>query len=121
MRNLFFIVLFALGAASVTSGCLGGTACTTELRYGVNVTVRNARTGANIDNAEVTIVEGNYREVLRSPPLPGVYTGAAERSGRYTLTITAPGFQPTAPRTLTVTADECHVSPVSVTVDLTPQ
>ena len=121
MRNLFLIVLFALGTTSVTSGCLVGGACTTELRFGVNVSVRNARTGANIDNAEVTIVDGNYREVLRVPPFPGAYSGAAERAGTYTLTVTAPGFQPAAPRTLSVTADECHVSPVSVTVDLTPQ
>jgi hypothetical protein len=121
MRNVFIIVLLAFSAASVTSGCLVGGACTTELRYGVNVTVRNARTGVNIDNAVVTIVEGSYREPLTDPARSGVYVGAGERAGTYTLTVTATGFQPAAPRTLTVSAGECHVSPVSVTVDLTPQ
>jgi hypothetical protein len=35
--------------------------------------------------------------------------------------VSAPGYQPAAPRTVTVSGDECHVRQVAVTVELTPE
>lgn len=113
--------MIALGAGA--AGCaIDETSCTTEYRFGVNVTVRDARDGSAVTNATVRIVDGTYTETLTQPALQGSYAGAGERAGTYTLTVTAPGFQPAAPRTLTVgrTADGCHVQGVSVTIDLTP-
>lgn len=115
-------LVIALGAAGAAGCAVEETACTTEFRYGVNVSVRDARDGSAITNATVQIVDGTYTETLMQPALPGSYAGAGERAGAYTLTVTAPGFQPAAPRALTVgrTADGCHVQGVSVTIDLTP-
>ena len=110
------LALYAAGGA----GCVIETSCTTQYVYGVNVTVRDARDGRVVTDATVRIVDGAYEETLTQVALQGSYAGAGERGGTYTLTVTAPGFQPAAPRTLVVTEDECHVRGVSVTVDLTP-
>ena len=50
---------------------------------------------------------------------PGVYVGAGERAGTYTLTVEAEGFEPVTIEDIVVEADECHVIGVSREVTLT--
>lgn len=119
MRRLFLCLgLFALGVAA--PGCIETRSCTTLYAFGVSLTVRNGSTGAPIANATAVLVDGSYRETMMSFGPAGTYAGAGEREGTYTLTVTAQGFQPAAPRTIVVTGDECHVRGQAVSVDLTP-
>ena len=69
--------------------------CTAEVIAGIQITVRDSMTSANIScNATATIMEGSYSETLT--PLncsaEGILEGAYERSGTYQIEITAPNL-----------------------------
>jgi len=120
MRPFYLSALLSMAATASLPGCLDTQACTGEYRFGVNVTLRNASSGAPVAGATVVIAEGSYRETLSTIGPPGSYAGAGEREGSYTLSVAAPGYVSPAPRTVVVTGGECHVNGVSVTIDLTP-
>jgi hypothetical protein len=120
MRHLILGAVLSMAGTASLSGCLETQTCTTEYRFGVNVTLRNARSGAPVPGATVVIVDGSWRETLSTFGLPGSYAGAGEREGSYTLSVEAPGFVSPAARTVVVTGSQCHVNGVSVTIDLTP-
>lgn len=100
------------------------TACTAELRFGLNVIVVNGQTQQRICDAVVTARDGDYQETLEL--LPGAspsscqHIGAPERAGSYQLTAARSGFAPAAPVTAVVTEDACHVQPVSLSLTLQP-
>mgnify|MGYP001569523953 CR=1 FL=1 len=96
-----------------------GIACTANYAYGLTATVTNALTGARIDNATLTLVDGAYQETMQSFP-GGDYVGAGERAGTYALTATATGFQTQTLDNIIVTADVCHVHGVHVDIMLQP-
>lgn len=120
MRHLLLGVVLSLAGALSLPGCLETQECTTDFRFGVNVTLRSANGGAPVVGATVVIAEGTYTETLSPIGPPGSYAGAGEREGTYTLSVSAPGFVSPAPRTVVVTGDECHVTGESVTIELTP-
>ena len=95
-------------------------ACTTVFVYGLNVTLVDADTGAAIDGATLTLTEGAYSETMEAFPGSGYYVGAGERAGTYTLTAEADGYESQTVTDIVVGADECHVIPVTLTVELTP-
>jgi hypothetical protein len=120
LRYLLLALAVLTTGTTTLSGCGGKTACTMEYRYGVTATVRNATTGSPITDATAELVDGSYRETMEHFGESGTYSGAGEREGTYTLTVTAPGFQSSAPRTIEVKGGECHVTGQQVTIDLTP-
>ncbi|MDO9015946.1 MAG: carboxypeptidase-like regulatory domain-containing protein [Deltaproteobacteria bacterium] len=120
MRHLLLGAILSLAGVVSLPGCLDTQECTTDYRFGINVTVRSASSGAPIADATVVIAEDTYTETLSPIGPPGSYAGAGEREGRYTLSVSAPGFVSPAPRTVVVTGDECHVIGVSVPIELTP-
>ncbi len=120
MRRALLSLVLIMAGTSALPACEIGGACTTQYVWGVVLTLRDARTQQPINTATVTLVDGSYREELTMPLFPDAYYGAGEREGTYTITVSAPGYQPIAPRTVTVTGDECHVQQVRLTVDLTP-
>ncbi len=120
MRHLLLCAALLTVGALTLPACLGGTPCTTNYAFGVSATVRDTRTGAPVSNATLVLVDGAYRETMMTFGVPGSYAGAGEREGTYILTVTAQGYQPSAPRTIVVTGDECHVRGQAVTIDLTP-
>ena len=111
--------LTALLSVAALVGCVLEAPCTDLFAYGVNVTLTNAVTGEPVSNATLTLAEGSYTEVMQSIPT-GDYVGAGERAGTYTLTATAPGFQPQTISDIVVTADRCHVQGVHLDVALQP-
>ncbi len=120
LRGLFTVVL-ATGLPFTT--CInppdGGQVCTTLFAYGVNVLVTEADTGAPINNAVLTLTDGDYSEVMQLIPT-GYYVGAGERPGTYTLTIDVPGVANTTVPNLVVGFDGCHVIGVSLDAKVRP-
>ena len=116
-------ISFTLSALSlVLSGCdalPGGIPCTTLYAYGISATVTDATNGSRMNNATLTLVDGNYQEMMQSFPT-GDYVGAGERAGTYSLTAGAPGFQTQTIDDIVVTADACHVHGVHIDVQLVP-
>lgn len=115
--------LLFLALSGAVGGCFyleDGVVCTAVFVYGVSVTVADV-SGEPVAGATLTLTEDEYSEMMEQidPLRPGVYVGAGERAGMYTLTVEADGFEPATIENVSVDEDECHVIPVSRDVTLT--
>jgi hypothetical protein len=114
-------ILIALGAAGCESSRWSdGVACTAQFVYGLAVTVQDKAAGQRICDAEVVAVTGSFRETLPAfgPPESCTYAGAGERPGVYELRASKPGFQLATVTGIRVYADQCHVIPARVTIEM---
>lgn len=96
--------------------------CTDAARAGLNVTVTLNGEAINSDaGITVTARDGNYIEDLETyGQAPFIFSGAYERMGHYTITVSKPGYQDYVSNTVTVSHDECHVIPRQITANLVP-
>jgi hypothetical protein len=127
-RTRASIVVLAALILSMTSlwvlgGCnvFGGPICTAQFVYGVTARVVDADTGEVVTPAGLTLedIESDYTEaMMESPAGSGTFVGAGERAGRYRLIVTAGGFEQKVIDEIVVNADECHVIPVALDVEL---
>jgi hypothetical protein len=95
--------------------------CTAIAVSSLNVTVRDAASGARICDATVVAIQPGERfELMRFPETPDActYSGPWERAGVFEVRVERAGYQPAAVTGIRVSADECHVIPVAVAVDL---
>lgn len=92
MRLTALRTALVVAAVVMSSGCSLITAddCVSVGVSGVQVSVLDGQTGEVPAGAVVTITDGAYTEtpVGRN----GVFTGAIERTGTYTVTVDAPGY-----------------------------
>jgi hypothetical protein len=96
--------------------------CTTEARAGLNVQVRlNSSSTFETNGISVVATEGSYVEPLEFYQGSTVFSGAYERQGTYFISVSKEGYIPYTSAPLTVTADECHVIPQTLEVNLIPQ
>ena len=96
-------------------------ACTAIAVSSLNVTVRDASTGARICDATVVAIhQGERFELMRFPEGPEAcsYSGPWERAGVFELRIDRAGYESAAVSGIRVTSDECHVIPVQVAIEL---
>lgn len=92
--------------------------CTTEARAGINVTVVDASSGiALASGSTLTLREGEWVETIVDA-IGNALPGAWERAGTYDVTVARDGYQTWTRQGVTVTADECHVIPVTITASL---
>lgn len=83
------------------------TVCTMEARSALAVTVVDALTNARVTGATVRATDGTHSENLTG--FEGVYSGAHERAGTYTIVISHPAYQQWQRAGVVVREDECHV------------
>lgn len=110
----------------VTAGCAAapstpnGVVCTAQFVYGLSITVNDELTAQPVCDAQVTVVSNNYRETLTAFAATGPcsYAGAGERAGVYDITASKAGYVTATQTGVRVEANECHVIPVRVTLDL---
>jgi hypothetical protein len=96
-----------------------GVVCTAIAVSSLNVTVRDATTGQPVCDATVIALQGNDNYELRRTG-DCRYAGPEERSGVFEVRAVRAGYQGASVGNVRVIADECHVIPVSLTVDLRP-
>lgn len=117
------IALLFLGAVPFLYGCDSGDTigCSTEARAGVEVSIFDADTGKPIIRAEVTglVQDGIYLERLFHLESTNTLSGAYERPGTYTISISLPGYVEWKVSDVNVTRDECHVLTVRMDAFLT--
>ena len=113
-------------AAAAMRGCITGTVCTTQLVYGINITVVDSATGSPPSEATLLATSGTYTDSVgprgpypTTPPVLMLST-AGERAGNYSVTVRSPGYRDWTRTGIRVTADECHVKPVIQTARLQP-
>jgi hypothetical protein len=121
VRRPAFIGVFSvlLGLA----GCEQPTeprVCTAIAVDALVVTVVDSASGQRLCDATVIVIDGAFTQALR--PFPTVtectYSGPTERPGQYEVRVTRSGYVPATMTNVRVTADECHVIPVKLTVSL---
>ena len=104
-----------------TGGIAEPIACTAQFVYGLNVTVLDQSTAAAIAaDATMTLREDAHEEVVTDSWDGATLSGAGERPGIYAVTVDHPGYQTWNMAGVVVTADDCHVIPVSLTAELVP-
>ena len=94
--------------------------CTAQFVYGLTVTVLDRVSGQRICDAQVNGSSGSFHETLepRGPAESCTYAGAGERRGTYDLTASKSGYISAMQTSIRVDADQCHVIPVPVTLEL---
>jgi hypothetical protein len=109
------------GCASVTEPS-EPVICTLVAVSSLNVTVRDAVTSPRIcDATVVSIQSGTPYELRRSGTAAAcTYSGPEERPGAFEVRVSRAGYLDAAARTQ-VSADQCHVIPMQVTIDLQPR
>jgi len=94
--------------------------CTAIAVDALVVTVADSVSGQRICDATVTVIDGAFAQELR--PFPAVtectYSGPTERAGQYEVRVSRSGYVPATMTNVRVTADECHVIPVKLSVPL---
>lgn len=100
--------------------------CTADFRYGLNVAVLDAATGAAVPRPLLVIAsEGAFADTSQAARDPGAIPAfaswplAGERAGRYTVRVRATGYQEWQQEGVVVSRDVCHVIPVLLTARLT--
>jgi hypothetical protein len=96
--------------------------CTAIAVDALTVTVADSASGQRICDATVTAIDGAFSAELRAFGIGPEcnYSGPTERAGRYEVRVTRSGYERAVRAGINVTADECHVIPVLVTVNLIP-
>ncbi len=113
----------------VASGCRNGTgfSCTSDFKYGLNITVTDATTGSPPDQATLIATSGAYIDsvgpvkpfqAVFNGPLVLVLSTAGERPGVYSALVRSPGYHDWMRSGIEVTADQCHVRPVNIIAGL---
>lgn len=106
-------VALALGACDDPAGL----ACTAEAVFGISVTVLDGSGAPAAEGAEGTLVDGTYEETLAVLG-PSSMAGAVERPGTYDVAVAKAGYRTWSAQNITVTAGECHVTPVTLEANL---
>jgi hypothetical protein len=111
--------LATLSFTALLAGCPGGggTACTTEARTSVSLTVLDAE-GDPVLGADASYVSAE-RSGDCDEGVGGVYSCGYELAGDLTLTVLVDGAAAWS-QTVTVDEDECHVITEQVTANLEP-
>jgi hypothetical protein len=119
---------FAFGGALVAVGCdlLAPGPCSLEARAGIEVEIRDARTGAPIAaDARGAVRDGAYLDSLgpgrlAQPPATGMISrmAAHERAGTYAVEVLHDGYQPWTADGIRVRRGRCHVATVLLRADL---
>ncbi len=94
--------------------------CTLVAVSSLNVTVRDLSTQQRLCDATVVAVLGGASyELRRSGPAEAcTYAGPEERAGTFEVRASKVGYEAATARNVLVSADECHVIPAQVTLDL---
>jgi len=100
-------------ALTTCGGASDPIACTAQFVYGITVHVVDATTGLPVsDGLSGNLQDGSYSEAMMA--FGSDLVGAGERAGTYAVTVTATGYSEWSTSEVVVTADECHVIPVSL-------
>lgn len=123
----FGATLAACGSvnSSQDDGAGRNVACTADFRYGLNVRVLDAITGAPVPRPLLIVAtDGMYADTARSAreatPIPDAQSWplVGERAGRYTVLVRASGYADWTQPNVVITKDVCHVIPVALTARL---
>jgi hypothetical protein len=104
------VLVIFLSLLNCGSDDYSSTVCTDVFVYGLEVTVRDAQSGALItEGITVTAREDAYEEQLVNISQLDYFFGAGERPGTYIIEISGTNYETFISEAVKVTADNCHV------------
>ena len=117
-KLLLILALFPFLLATQCDEDDNGIACTEEARAALNITVKDAETNTYLsEGVSVVATDGIYTETLQSfGGSEPVFSGAYEREGNYTITVSKSGYVTYTSEVISVTSDVCHVIPQQRTI-----
>ena len=121
---LLVSLLSLLGCNEAITSDGKAVVCTAQFVYGLQIKVFDQETGyPNACGSDVTIQDGSYLEELNYSPSNDcdedyVFLAAGERAGNYTITVNKDGYQQWQRDNIELTANVCHVNPITVEVYL---
>ena len=94
--------------------------CTAIAVSSLVVTVRDAETRQRVCDATVTAMQAGTTYSLRAvgDAASCTYSGPEEKPGLFEVHAARAGYEPASMSNVRVNADECHVIPVHLTLDL---
>ncbi|MBE9575831.1 hypothetical protein [Flavobacterium proteolyticum] len=121
-KLLLIIAIFPLLATQCNEDD-NGIVCTEEARAGLNITIKDSETNAYLsEGVSVVATDGSYSETLQSfDSTEPIFSGAYEREGNYTITVSKTGYVTYTSEVISVTSDVCHVIPQQRTILLQPE
>ena len=122
MSNSHGLALAALmGLLSACGGTTDPIACTEQFVFGLTVEVVDSLSGApRAEGATLTLRDGVYVESTTESFDGLSMSGAGERPGTYVVTLARAGYHTWSRTGVVISADECHVIPVSMRAELQP-
>jgi hypothetical protein len=122
-KFLLIIAIFPLLLATQCNKDDNGIFCTEEARAGLNIIVKDGETNAYLnEGVSVIATDGSYSETLMSFDVAEpIFSGAYEREGNYTITVSKSGYVTYTSEVISVTSDVCHVIPQQRTILLPPE
>jgi len=122
-KLLLIIAMFPLLLATQCNEDDNGIVCTEEARAGLNITIKDAETNAYLnEGVSVVATDGSFSETLESFDVAEpIFSGAYEREGNYTVTVSKTGYVTYTSEVISVTSDVCHVIPQQRTILLQPE
>lgn len=122
MRRSTLLPLVITLASSTCNLVPGSTVCTLQAIAAVSVDVRDSVTNTAAGRgARIIARDGVFADTAKiANAYDGPYGLAYERAGTYTVTVEQQGYRPWSRTGVSVTRDECHVRPVSITALLQP-
>jgi hypothetical protein len=118
MKKILLLLVF-VSFAACSDDDKRTTPCTTDFVPALSVTVKNGDIVIS-SGISVTATDDDYIDTLLASDVTGIFTGAHERAGTYTITVTGDGYQAYTSDPITVDEDDCHVITQDVTVQLVP-
>ncbi|RTL13946.1 MAG: hypothetical protein EKK56_03055 [Flavobacteriaceae bacterium] len=122
-KLLLIVILLPFLLATQCNEDDNGIPCTEEARAGLNITVKDSETNDYLgEGVLVVATDGSYTETLQNPGgSEPVFSGAYEREGNYTITVSKSGYVTFISEVINVTSDVCHVVPQQRTILLQPE
>lgn len=121
LKNIFICVIASCVACFCSDSPDDIQFCTEEFVYGLNVIVKDASTNTIIvDDITIIAIDGSYQEELMVFEGSSNFVGAGEREGNYILEVTSNHYQTYISPEIQVDADDCHVIPEVVEINLLP-
>jgi len=129
MKHVKRITVLATAVAVV--GCdsltFPGSGCTTNLLWGINITVIDSMTGGGLlPGSTIRVRDGAFVDSLvfadttNSQSAPSSVGLAAERAGTYVVSVSRAGYGDWTASNVRVTSDRCHVRTVTLLARLVP-
>ena len=117
-------LLFLPGCGEVVED--NPTVCTTEARAGIVISVVDSATGSPIAcGAHAVITAPGFAQDVDAMPPPcddrNALSGAHERPGTYSVTVSRPGYYDLTMNGIVVSAGACHVNTTAVEARMIPR